>query len=139
MAYGGSQDRVLIGAAAPSLHHSHTRPNLSRMYNLHHSSQQCWILNPLSEARDQTCNLQRILVGFISAASGQELLWQVFFNGHNPYLHIHTHNGNKLVKHLNLKKDCICLLLFPRKILTKLYNFYILMFTFNSIYNQMLC
>ena len=25
--------------------------------NLHHSSLQCWILNPLIEARDQTCNL----------------------------------------------------------------------------------
>ena len=25
--------------------------------DLHHSSQQCWILNPLSEARDPTCNL----------------------------------------------------------------------------------
>ena len=25
--------------------------------DLHHSSQQCWILNPLSEARDWTCNL----------------------------------------------------------------------------------
>ena len=25
--------------------------------DLHHSSWQCWILNPLSEARDQTCNL----------------------------------------------------------------------------------
>ena len=25
--------------------------------NLYHSSQQCWILNPLSKARDWTCNL----------------------------------------------------------------------------------
>ena len=25
--------------------------------NLHHSSQQCWIINPLSEARDRTCIL----------------------------------------------------------------------------------
>ena len=25
--------------------------------DLPHSSQQCWILNPLSEATDQTCNL----------------------------------------------------------------------------------
>ena len=32
--------------------------NLSGCLNLHHSSQQCWrILNPLSEARDGTCNL----------------------------------------------------------------------------------
>ena len=29
----------------------------SRVCNLHHSSQQCRILNPLSEARDQTHNL----------------------------------------------------------------------------------
>ena len=29
----------------------------SRIYKLHHSSQQCQILNPLSEARDQTQNL----------------------------------------------------------------------------------
>ena len=41
-AYGGSQARGLIGAVAASLHHS---------------SQQRWILNLLSKARDQTCNL----------------------------------------------------------------------------------
>ena len=29
----------------------------SCVFNLHHSSQQHWILNPLREARDQTCNL----------------------------------------------------------------------------------
>ena len=27
-------------------------PLLSCLYDLHHSSQQCWILNPLSEDRD---------------------------------------------------------------------------------------
>ena len=31
--------------------------DLSRICNLHHSSQWCWILNPLSEAWDQTYNL----------------------------------------------------------------------------------
>ena len=30
--------------------------DLSSICDLHHSSQQCWILNPLSEARDWTCN-----------------------------------------------------------------------------------
>jgi len=30
-------------------------PDLSCICDLHHSSWQCWILNPLSEARDQTC------------------------------------------------------------------------------------
>ena len=29
----------------------------SRVCDLHHSSRRCWILNPLSEARDQTHNL----------------------------------------------------------------------------------
>ena len=41
-AHGGSQARGLIGAVAAGLHHS---------------LGQCHILNPLSEARDQTCNL----------------------------------------------------------------------------------
>ena len=41
-AYGVSQARGLIGAVAAGLHHS---------------SQQHWILNPLSKARDRTCNL----------------------------------------------------------------------------------
>ena len=39
MAYGGSQAGGQIGATAAGLHHS---------------SQQCWIFNPLSKARDQT-------------------------------------------------------------------------------------
>ena len=29
----------------------------SHVCDLHHSSQQCWILNPLRKVRDQTCNL----------------------------------------------------------------------------------
>ena len=31
--------------------------DLSCVFDLHHSSQQCWILNPLSEDRDRTCVL----------------------------------------------------------------------------------
>ena len=38
--------------------------DLSHICNLDHSSWQCWILNPLSEARDQTCIL--MLVGFVN-------------------------------------------------------------------------
>ena len=41
--------------------------------DLHHSSCQHWTLNPLSEARDGTHNCM-VLVGFVSAALGQELL-----------------------------------------------------------------
>ena len=32
-------------------------PDLHRVFNLHHSSRQHWLLNPLSKARDQTCLL----------------------------------------------------------------------------------
>ena len=32
-------------------------PGLSRICELHHSSLQCWILNPLNKARDWACNL----------------------------------------------------------------------------------
>ena len=49
-AYGGSQARGPIGAATARLYQS-------RICDLHHSSQQCQILNPLSQARDQTCVL----------------------------------------------------------------------------------
>ena len=45
VAYGSSQARDRIGAVAAGPHHSHA------------GSWQCWILNPLSEARDRTCVL----------------------------------------------------------------------------------
>ena len=45
-AYGSSQARGRIKATATATW------NLSRVCNLHHSSRQCWILNPPSEARD---------------------------------------------------------------------------------------
>ena len=45
----------------------------SRICELHHSSQQCQILNPLSEGRDGTHNLMVVLVGFVSAAPLREL------------------------------------------------------------------
>ena len=48
-AYEGSQARGPIGAAAAGLHYSHSHAR-SKM----HSSRQHWILNPRSEARDQT-------------------------------------------------------------------------------------
>ena len=53
MAYGGSQAREQIGAVATSLHHSRSNEGS----DLHHSSWQGQILDPLSEARDRTCNL----------------------------------------------------------------------------------
>ena len=47
-AYGGSQARGPIAAIAFGLHYSHSNADLQ----LHHSSQQRWILNPLCKARD---------------------------------------------------------------------------------------
>ena len=53
-AHGGSQARGRNGALAASLHHSHSNAGSERVCDLHHSSQQRLILNPLSEDRDQT-------------------------------------------------------------------------------------
>ena len=50
-AYGGSQDRGLIATTAI------TTWDPSQVWDLHHSWRQCWIPNPLDEARDQTCIL----------------------------------------------------------------------------------
>ena len=55
--YGSSQARGRIGAVPASLHHSHSNTGSKRHVQLHHSSQQYQILNPLSEARDGTCIL----------------------------------------------------------------------------------
>ena len=55
--HGGSQVRGQIRAVATSLHYSHSKPDLSCVCDLHHSSQQCQIFNPLSKARNQTCVL----------------------------------------------------------------------------------
>ena len=56
-AYGGSHARGLIGAIAAGLRHSHSNARSEPHLNLHHSSRQCRILNPLGEARDWTCYL----------------------------------------------------------------------------------
>ena len=58
MAYGNFQARSQIGAVAAGLRHSHSHANStpvpSQVWDLHYGSQQCWILNPLSKARDRT-------------------------------------------------------------------------------------
>ena len=57
-ACGGSQVRAPIGAIATGL--ATATPYPSCVCNLHHISRQCWILNRLSEARDQTCVLMDV-------------------------------------------------------------------------------
>ena len=58
MLYGGSQASGRIRGAAADLHdsHSHSNSDLSCICDPHHSSQQCQF-NPVSKAKDQTCNL----------------------------------------------------------------------------------
>ena len=63
MAYRSSQAKVGIGAAAASVHHAIAMPEPSLLWDLPHRSQQCWILNPLSEARDPTHVLMDISKG----------------------------------------------------------------------------
>ena len=77
-------------------------PDLSCVCDLRHSSQQCWILNPLSEARDRTSNLMvpsRILLMVTSKAYGnaqaRDWIWATMMDplihraswGSNPHLH----------------------------------------------------
>ena len=57
VAYGGSQARGLIGAVASGLCQDHSSVGSSCVCDPQHSSRQCQIFNPLSEARDHTCLL----------------------------------------------------------------------------------
>ena len=88
VANGGSQASGLIRATAAGLCHSHgnarsephlwptpqltAMPDPSRICDLHHSSQQCQILNPLSRPGIKPTS-SWFLVGFISAAPQREL------------------------------------------------------------------
>ena len=54
MAYGSFQVRGQIRDAATSLHHSHSNSGSELNLLLHHSSRQCWILNPVNEPGDRT-------------------------------------------------------------------------------------
>ena len=60
VAYGSSQPRGWIEAVAAGLHHSHSNARSKPVCDLHHNSWQHQILNPLSEARDQTCILMDV-------------------------------------------------------------------------------
>ena len=58
MAHGSSHAAGWIGAAAAGLYHSHTKTRSEPcICDLHHSSRQHHILNPLSEARGRKCIL----------------------------------------------------------------------------------
>ena len=57
LAFGGSQARGLIGAIVAAYTTATATRHPSHVFDLHHSSWQHWILNPLNKARDWTCNL----------------------------------------------------------------------------------
>ena len=54
MAYESSQAKSWTGATAPAYTSATVTQDLSHVWDLHRSSWHCWILNPLSETRDQT-------------------------------------------------------------------------------------
>ena len=85
VACGGSQARGRIWAAAAGLRHSHSNTNTrsDRICDLHHSLQQCRILNPLSKARDGTRLLLEDYVGFLIHWDTLETLRRVLNNKDN--------------------------------------------------------
>ena len=62
----------------------------SRVCDLHHSSRQHWILNPLSEARDHTCVLVDTSDSFLLCHSGNSL--------HGVFIPIGGGENNKQTK-----------------------------------------
>ena len=58
MAYGSSQAGAKSELQLPAYPTATATQDPSHAYDLHHSSKHHWILNPLSETRDQTCNLK---------------------------------------------------------------------------------
>ena len=70
-AHGGSQARGGMGPVAGAYTTATATPDQSRACSLHHSSWQCRMLNPLSEARDQTHNLMfSSRIGFCCSTMG---------------------------------------------------------------------
>ena len=57
-------------------------PDLSCIFDLYHSTWYCWILNPLSGARDQTLALW-IPVGFVTAEPQWELPSNLIYSNFN--------------------------------------------------------
>ena len=53
-AYGSSQAKVKLELQLPAYTTATATWDLSHVCDPHHNSQQCWILNPLSRARDRT-------------------------------------------------------------------------------------
>ena len=70
---GSSQVRGQTRAVAADLHHIQATQDLSRVCDLHHSSWQYQILNPLSEVRIEPESSWILLVGFVTTEPRREL------------------------------------------------------------------
>jgi len=77
-AYGGSQARGLMGATAATYTTATATRDPSCVCELHHSSQQGQIVNPLSQAGIEPA-IARFLVGFISPGHHGNSLFFFFF------------------------------------------------------------
>ena len=88
--HGGSQARGWIPATAVGLRHSHSNARSKPVCDLHHSSQQCWILNLLRKARDRTCILMdpsRVHYHWATMGTSEK-----FFKGSH-----HTHSNGQYI------------------------------------------
>ena len=77
-AHGGFQTRGQIRVQPLAYPSATAKWNPSCIWNLHHSSGQCQILNSLSEARDQTCNLMdtsEIHFHWATTGTPRNLIW----------------------------------------------------------------
>ena len=74
--YGDSQARGLIRASYSCQPMPQPTRDPSHVCDLHHSSRQLQILNPLSDARDRTCNLMVPgWIHFCCATTGTPLIF----------------------------------------------------------------
>ena len=84
-AYGGSQARGGIRVVAAGLRQSHSNTGPKPHLRLHHSSRQCLIPNPVSEARDRTCILMGTRwIHFLCATMGTPLVYSLEQNPTAP-------------------------------------------------------
>ena len=79
--------------------------DLSRIFDLNHSSWQCQILYPLSEARDQNCVSLWMLVRFVSTELQWELLTFIF---KYPFFRDTFLNGFIQLYHVLETKKTLC-------------------------------
>ena len=104
-AYGGSWAGVTLELQLPAYAIATTTLDLSRVCDLHHSSQQHWILSSMSEARDQTRNLMVTsqirfhcaTMGIPQGRSFKGHLWDESCRGHGFLLIAWWWCGNRVV------------------------------------------